>query len=128
VVVHPAVSHGEALAIMAQSKVVINHAPTLADGAHERVWDALAAGCCVLSTPSGFLHEELGGSRAIRFFEPDQPDSLDEAIDAMLYGSDMPDAVETAQRDCLPRHTMKARAREIRRKIADHWPATFGLP
>lgn len=60
VVLHPAVTFAESLAILQQSKICLNSVPTLRNGSHERVLASYACGALPISSENLFWQEELG--------------------------------------------------------------------
>jgi spore maturation protein CgeB len=125
VVVHDEVPYSEALNIMKQARVLLNHAPTLTGGGHERVFDALLSGCFVVSTGSEFLAAEFPGGEGVRFYSGEKPE-IDELLDAVLTDPESCDRVRAAQKTVLLRHTMSNRAVEIITLIQERWPDRFG--
>ncbi len=123
VTVHPAVSHLEIPEILRQSKLVVNHAPTLRDGGHERVFDALACGCGVLSTPSTYLSEEFGDSQGILFCPPGQESHLDDLIAGFLQ-RDRRVEIRMGQLRVKAGHTMDVRAKQLLHLIHQRWGLT----
>jgi len=123
VIVHPSVSHLEIPEILRQSKMVVNHAPTLRDGGHERVFDALACGCGVLSTPSTYLSEEFGDSQGILFCPPGQESHLDDLI-AGFFQRDRRGGIRMGQLRVKADHTMDVRAKQLLHLIHQRWGLT----
>ena len=125
IVVHDAVPYAEALNIMKQARVVLNHAPTLTGGGHERVFDALLSGCFVVSTGSEFLAAEFPGGEGIRFYSGDGLKSTTCSIPCWTDSASC-DRIRAAQKTVLFRHTMSSRAVELLTLIQERWPDRFG--
>lgn len=124
-VVHDAVSYAEALNIMKQARLVMNHAPTLTGGGHERVFDALLSGCFVVSTGSEFLAAEFPDGEGVRFYSGDGLE-IDDLLDSVLADPASCDRVRAAQKNVLLRHTMASRAVDLLTLIKERWPDRFG--
>ncbi len=124
VAVHAPVSHAQALEIMRQARVVLHHAPTLAAGGHERVFDALASGCRVVSTASAFLQREFDGNGSVLFYAPEE--GADSVLAEALASERAPETMEDAQARVFQRHDMAARARRLCELVSLRWPEVFG--
>lgn len=123
--VHGAVTYAEALGIMRQSRVLLNHTPTLTGGGHERIFDALLSGCFVVSTGSDFLSAEFPHGQGVAFYASGGAD-IDDLLDAVLADPTAADRVCAGQRRVLARHTMARRAGDLLRLIGQRWPDRFG--
>ncbi len=119
-VLHGPVEHCQIPEIMRQSKVVINHGPTLRDGAHERVFDALASGCAVLSTPSPYLKEQFGTDSGVVTVFAGAESKMVEQIAAYVSG-DRQEEIVRGQRIVRSAHTFDVRAGQILQFIERRW-------
>lgn len=120
ITVHPAISHLEIPEVLRQSKLVVNHAPVHREGSHERVFDALASGCGVLSTPSTYLSEEFGPQQGLAFCPSGQEPQLDEQLAGWL-GSDRRVEIRMGQQRVRTGHTMDVRAKQLLHLIKQRW-------
>ncbi len=122
--VFPPVAYEQALALMRQHRWVINHAPTLARGTHERVLDAVASGCGVVTTYSSYLAQEFPAQGAICYMASDSP-TLDAEISEFKARQDMPERVSVAQSVIRTRHRMEHRVESLIQIVQARWPAVF---
>ena len=122
VVVHGPLSSADTVAAMRRSRVVLNHSPTLAHGAHERIFDALACGCKVLTTPSTFVRNAFGSEGAVTFYSAKTMPALDEHMAALLSDPDAADRIRQAQKTLQADHTMDRRVETICNRVAQRWP------
>ncbi len=114
VVRHPAVPFADVPGLLAQARVLLNSSPAHAGGAHERVFDALACGCAVLTTPSVFLAAEFGAGQGLAFYgAPGMPPPQDQAAAWLGDPARATAAVAAAQAQVMARHTMTARAADL---------------
>jgi hypothetical protein len=127
IVIHDSVSHRQALEILKETRVLLNHVPTLTAGGHERVFDALASGCFVLSSPSSFLLRELGGQGGVAYFRADVDESsVDEMIRELLCNASLPDRISASQEIVFKKHHMGRRALQLCEIVTQRWPDVFG--
>jgi hypothetical protein len=121
ITVHSAVPHSQIPDLLRQSKVLLNHAPTLRDGGHERVFDGLMNGCAIVTTPSVFLQEEFGAEAGIGFCPAGEEGSLlDELILSPAGG------MEKGRELVMRAHTMDVRAGQLLNYIEQRWGLTSG--
>ncbi|OGV46511.1 MAG: hypothetical protein A2X46_06140 [Lentisphaerae bacterium GWF2_57_35] len=129
IVVHDPIPHRQVLEVMQQARVLLNHAPTLISGGHERVFDALACGCSVLSTESSFLMRELGERNGVTYFRAGvDEDALDGRIQELLASPSLPDRVAASQEVVFRKHHMGIRALQLCQIVKNRWPEVFGEP
>ncbi|MCB1111643.1 MAG: glycosyltransferase family 1 protein [Chlamydiales bacterium] len=67
ITIHPPVSYDEALAIMKQSKVLLNSSPTIYEGGHERIFTGMACGAVVVTQENPYLSQYYTDNRSILF-------------------------------------------------------------
>ena len=84
--VRPALSYGETLHLMQQSKAVLNMG-FVPDGSHERVFSSLLNGALPVSDGNRYLEESFGSGADILLFRWTQLEKLPERLDAMLNGT-----------------------------------------
>lgn len=123
VMVHESVPYREALGIMRQSKILLNHTPTLMGGAHERIFDAISNGCSVVTTWSDYLKNQLGTDSGVRFYDPLHPDGVEDILTAVLDTPDKGEIGRHAQEIVLRHHTMRNRVRDIWELANNTWKA-----
>ena len=125
IVVHDSVTYPEALRIMRQAKIVLSHAPTLSNGGHERVFDAILSGCFVASAESSFLRCEFPEPAGIQFYDCEELSGADSLFSRILADPAAPERVRIAQQVVLDRHTMTQRAGAVLYLLRNRWPERF---
>lgn len=115
VVEHGPVGFDEALAIMRESRVVLNSCPTIRDGSHERVLAGLMGGASVLSSQSRYLEEQFPKGSGVRFYLPGDYASVDSVLAEMLLDEEIRLQEALAGRALVEKgHTWEVRARQLR--------------
>lgn len=117
--VRNSLGYDETAALMRRARVVVNCAPLHREGSHERVFEALAAGCGVVSTPSTYLAEQEWP--ALRFCSADGGDVAD-VVTGMLSDDTMPDRIAVSRQQVMEKHSMHVRARTVLDAVAKRWP------
>jgi hypothetical protein len=113
VTIHPELPFTEALKVIAQSKVILNSCPTIKDGAHERVFTAMANQALVVSTESRYLREQFPEDTMI-FYDGTNRETIGPLIDRHLQNPEIRQAsIEMARQITLERHTWKERAKQM---------------
>lgn len=114
VVVHDAVKFDEAIAIMRESKVVLNSCPTILDGAHERVFAGLMGGSVVLSSKSKYLSDQFPEGNGIYFYTPGRYETVNGVMNSIIADEDRRKREAAAGRRIVEeKHTWKERAKQI---------------
>ncbi|MBN1674827.1 MAG: glycosyltransferase family 1 protein [Kiritimatiellae bacterium] len=122
---HPPLPYAEVLQTMARAKVLLNHTPTLRSGGHERIFDAIASGCAVVTTGSAFLAAEFGANAAMVRLGNDGA-GAEAGIRALLEDpARAAAAVREAQGVVWARHRMANRVDRILGILAERWPGAF---
>ena len=126
--IHEAVSYKEALDIMRQSRILLNHTPTLVGGAHERIFDAISQGCAVITTASSFLQDQFGLNSGIQFYDPMVFDLIHEKLLETLNNPHQGEIIKPAQAIVHSQHTMHHRAQEIWNLANTKWSDQINDP
>jgi hypothetical protein len=126
VIIHEELNYNDVLATLRQTRILLNHTPTLRGGAHERIFDGLLAGCRVVTTSSDFLAREFRNSGGLCFYDRQQYGAIDRILETELNRQDMPTRQRDAQQRVLNRHTMAQRCRQIQALVTQRWPEAFG--
>ncbi|MBA3604009.1 MAG: glycosyltransferase family 1 protein [Parachlamydiaceae bacterium] len=82
ITLHPAVSYGESLEILKQSKIALNSMPFFKRGSHERVFNALACGAMPLTTETVYWTEAFTPGQDLVYY---QSRKWNEANDLINY-------------------------------------------
>ncbi len=123
IVRHSSVSFSEASSIMARCRIVLNHTPAHAGGAHERIFEALGAGCLVHTTNSSYLARTFGKRAGISYFNSVDVEDMDDQLQALLKDDAAVDRVRAGQAIMAANHTARNRARLIADIYAQRWSA-----
>jgi spore maturation protein CgeB len=116
--VHTPVDYIEALEIMKKSKVVLNPSLKNKEGAHERLFVALACEALVVSNESSYLRESFKDKEGIVFFTPDKMDFIDQSIAEYLQHMDRREEEVKKGRDIvMQKHTWDHRVKSILAKV-----------
>jgi len=115
---HPPVPYKEGLEFLKQAKFVLNAFIKNKEGAHDRIFNGMAAGACVLSNETLYLEEQFTDEKEILFYKPWQMEALDEKV--MQYLNDEQKRVALAfdgQRAVLKAHTWDHRVQTILKEL-----------
>ena len=113
VIIHEDIPFTEALEVMKQSRVVLNSCPTIRDGAHERVFTALAGGALVVSSESRYLREQFPPGSII-YYEGSAKAHIGPLIDDYLSNPrERASSLEIARQIVLQNHTWEQRAKQL---------------
>lgn len=113
VVIHGPIPFNETVEVIKQAKIVLNSCPTIKDGAHERVFTALASGALVLSSSSQYLREQFPQD-AIIFYDEIPREKVNSLIDDYLENpSKRASAIELSGQIVMEQHTWEQRAKQL---------------
>lgn len=103
----------EAIKITQQSKIVLHQHPVqVADGMHDRVINAAAAGAFVVSNDVPAIREDFNDT--LLYFDPRNYDALRDGVRSYLDNDSLRKEKAIAAREItLEKHTWRSRAREI---------------
>jgi len=108
----------DVLEIIANSKMVLNHVPTLQTGMHERIFTTMMCGAICLTNDFPIIHDEFIDSENILLFSDNQLQSFADKINNILASPDL--ANEIAHKGNLianEYHTWSNNADEILRIV-----------
>lgn len=128
IILHDSVPYREALGIMRQSRILLNHTPTLLGGGHERIFDAISNGCSVVTTYSDYLRKQFGMSSGIEFYDPMHLDNVNEKLVRILTNPDKGEIIKQGQELVQLKHTMHNRAQEIWKLANNKWQSPSPEP
>jgi spore maturation protein CgeB len=115
---HRSVPFNQALAIMKKSKIILNSSIKNKNGAHERIFSALASGAIVITSDNSFLRETYPDGNGIIFFQNDRMEQINREIHKYL--SDEPKRQNIAQagrKIVLEHHTWDQRAKTLLQEL-----------
>lgn len=111
---HHEVSFEEAHQIMRESKIVVNSCAWIRNGAHERIFSAMACGALVIAESNSYLCEQFADGESIGFYHLLNPDALNERIAGYLSDESKRGAVSLCGKEIvLKEHTWNQRARQL---------------
>ncbi|MGN1174746.1 MAG: FkbM family methyltransferase [Roseburia sp.] len=118
--IHKPVGYKEALDIMGDSKIVLNVAPTLNYGSHERIFDAMQNGAICFTNRSLYLEEE-GLDQEVIMYSIQEMNTLPEMIKLILDNPGKAEVIaKHAQKVALECHSWKNRAQEVIRAVESY--------
>lgn len=114
VVIHDPVPFEQALAIMKQSKIVLNSCPWISHGGHERIFAGLACGALVLTNENPYLSQEFKDGESIAFYQHGRWDKANHRVNEYLENGTKRDLVAKKGREIvMSRHTWDQRAKQL---------------
>lgn len=118
IVVHGALDYSATLEVMQKSRVVLNSAPTLKFGLHERIVDGLAAGALVVAEDLPYVGEAFLAGEEIVLRPCGMWEGLDESVASLLEGEARRNEMALAGRaKVLSAHTWDHRAATLLEKV-----------
>jgi len=123
IVFHDHVAFGDAPAGMARARLLLTHTPPRRAGAHERIFEAVAAGCLVHTTASGFLARTFGEDAGVSCYDDGDTDGMDDRLSMLLGDSAAAERVRIGQAIVASGHTARNRAEQIARLYVRRWPS-----
>jgi len=109
--VHPPVPFSEAIELFKQAKIVLNCTPEIKQGAHERIFSALACGAAVLTLETPYIKEQFKDGEDILTFAPRRWDEVNHKIHAYLADDEKRNRLVGKGREkVLKHHTWDHRA------------------
>lgn len=131
VTLHPSLLYGEMLNVLKKAKIALNSSPFFRDGAHERVFAALACGALPISSESTYLREQFTEGKEILFYQANNLSSLSGNIDSWLADeSKRKAAVQRGREIVINHHTWDTRVNDLIQELPlmmerIKMPATF---
>ena len=114
VVIHDPVPFEQALAIMKQSKIVLNSCPWISYGGHERIFAGLACGALVITNENPFLKKEFKDGESIVFYQHGRWDKANHRVNEYLENSSKRDLIaKNGKEIVMNRHTWDHRAKQL---------------
>ncbi len=112
--VHSAVSYGESLEIVGNSKISLNIMPWFKDGSHDRIFSSMLCGAVCLTDGSMYLEEQLRENENVVFYSLRGLKYLPRKVHQILDDTEKSaEIAENGRRLALQNHTWAARADEI---------------
>ena len=118
VVIHDPVPFEQALAIMKQSKIVLNSCPWISYGGHERIFSGLACGALVITNENAFLNEQFKDGESIAFYRHGLWDKANHRVNEYLENTSKRNLVAEKGREIVRNHhTWDHRARQLIKEL-----------
>jgi len=112
--VHEAVPFANALEIIKQSKIVLNIAPWIRNGSHERIFVSLACGALPLAEENIYLKENFTSGKDIAMFAYKDLGGINDVVNEYLSNNQKrEEIVQKGRAKVMEHHTWDARAKEI---------------
>lgn len=108
-VFHPPVSFEESFDVLKKSKFVINSSPHLRDGAHERVFNALACGAMPIAEANPYMREIFSEGDLLFYRHPDLK-GIEEKLQIFSNEEKRQAIVESGRSKVMAAHTWDHRA------------------
>lgn len=77
---HGPITGRQALAVMQETRILLNAVFVLSGGSHERIWFALANGCLPCTDPSSFVQETLRDDDSMLFIDYDDLERTEDKV------------------------------------------------
>lgn len=114
VVIHDQVPFEEALEVMKKSKVILNSAPHLRHGSHERVFTGFACGAAVISSESEYLKENFGNNKSLCYYSTTDRRDVNTILNKLLSNeSERAKMVALGRQEVMAKHTWDHRAKTL---------------
>lgn len=114
ITVHPAVGYEEAIAIMQQSKVVLNSSIKNKLGAHERIFTAAACGAAVVTNGNPYMRKQFVHDKEILFYQRNDMPALNASVHTLLNDEQKRENLASAGRQrVMQHHTWDCRVQEL---------------
>lgn len=112
--VHNPVSYQESIAIMRQSKIVLNSSPMFKQGGHERILTGLACNALVLTNETSYMLENFEHGKDLLLYSNRKIDSVDEMLAPYLENEELRlQVAASGKQKVLRSHTWDNRAKEL---------------
>lgn len=111
---HPPVSFEEGLALMEESKIVLNQMSWFKDGASERIFNAMLQGAVCLTDDSVYLREILTDRQNVIFYDLSKIEELSAIVSELLRDPVKMQAIaDNGYQTALTGHTWSHRAEQL---------------
>lgn len=113
-VFHEPVPFAQALEIIKQSKIVLNIAPWIRNGSHERVFASLASGSLPLTDENLYLNENFVNGKDIAMYKYNDLSGLNDVINEYLSNDRLRnEIVDRGRAKVMKEHTWDERAKTL---------------
>ena len=114
ITVHPPVDYNEAIALMKQSKIVLNSSIKNKLGAHERIFTAAACGAAVVTNDNPYIAQSFTDGRDMVLYKRSRFDALNDRVVGLLADEGARDKMAAAGRKAvMQNHTWDHRVTQI---------------
>ena len=119
IIVHDPVSYEEAIAVMQQSKIVLNSSIKNKLGAHERIFTGMACGAVVVTNDNPWLREYFEDGKELLLFNSKTLNGLAKKVNLLLRDEEKIQAIAFAGRaKSIDWHTWDARVERLLLEIS----------
>ena len=80
----PPVHYHATFSYLKRAKVVLNSFVKNKEGAHDRIFNAMACGCCVVTNETLFMRKHFKNGRELLFYQPWKLDDLETTVSSLL--------------------------------------------
>ncbi len=106
-----------------QAKLSLNVMPWFKDGAHDRIFNAMANGSVCITDPSRYLKEQLTHGENVLFYQLEEISRLPEQIkDILAAPSRMEEISHNAFTNTMEHHTWACRAQSLHEQLLQRLP------
>ncbi|MEC7839732.1 MAG: glycosyltransferase [Chlamydiota bacterium] len=114
ITLHDSVDYDTGVEMMKQSKVVLNSFSKNKEGAHDRVFNGLAAGALVLTNQNTFMDAYFSDEENILFYNPKDLSGINEKLKKYISDDSLrEEAAEKGRDEVMTRHTWDHRVEDL---------------
>ncbi len=114
IIKHDAISFEETFEVMKKSKIVVNSCSWIRDGAHERIFSAMACGAVVITTRTPYLEENFVEGKEILFYDLNHWKNINEIVEYYLaHDKERKEIAMAGQKKVHRLHTWDNRAKTL---------------
>ena len=104
----------EILPLMCEAKIVLNTMTGYKAGAHDRIFNGMLAGACVVTDDSAYLREEFEAEKAMVRFKLEEIVRLPEIVwDLLDHPEKMQQIADVGYESASEKHTWKSRMKQV---------------
>lgn len=117
--IHPPCAYPEQLALLGQSRIVLNVQPLFLDGVHDRVVNTMANHSVALTDRCEFVEKHFSDGQELLLFDKNQPEEMAQRVAEILQDLEyLEEMAERAESAALQQHTWYSRTEALLRSIS----------